>query len=182
MPVLTSWHQTFSGYKLNLQLSDQRLDLMQHEFDIALRVGDSGDSSYRQIYLGQLENSLIVQSALYLSKPLNQIDSVVLPWQTGLKLEDWQGNPIPYAQNNVLAVNTVSSAISAVTHGMGMAVIPTLFVLDRLRKGELILVKEAQTLTSRPVYLLHAYDTQLPFPLRHLAEKLKAQFQEQPQL
>jgi len=177
LPCLSTWHQRFPGYELDLQLTDQRLDLMQHDFDIALRVGALPDSSYRQISLGKLENVLVVSPRLYLKQDLKSISKLLLPWQNELQLLDEQGQPWIYAQQNVIKLNSVSSAITGACNGMGMAIVPRLFVSDKLQTGELVAIDKVTGLDSRPVSLLHAYERQLPLALRNLADSLKVAFQ-----
>ncbi|MEC4727440.1 LysR family transcriptional regulator [Shewanella sp. D64] len=164
-----------------LVFSDERLDLLQNNLDIAISVGPQKDSAYHAILIGKLD-SILVASSAYLARnsitgpSLNLQHLVVLPWQQQAVLESRHGGSILFHSDKQLKVNTSISGINSVKCGVGVGLMPSIFVEDDLASGQLQRVLPDYQGKIRDVYALHSYQQQLPLVLRRFVERLKMAF------
>jgi len=70
-------------------------------------------------------------------------------------------------------VNTSISAINSVKCGVGIGLMPSIFVREYLDSGLLQRVLPEYRGEMREVYALHSYQQQLPLVLRRFVDKLK---------
>lgn len=164
-----------------LLFSDERLDLLQNNLDLAISVGQQKDSAYHAILIGKLD-SILVASPAYLARnsitgpSLNLQHLVVLPWQQQAVLESRHGGNILFHSDKQLKVNTSISGINSVKCGVGVGLMPSIFVEDDLASGQLQRVLPDYQGKIRDVYALHSYQQQLPLVLRRFVERLKMAF------
>ncbi|WP_246028899.1 LysR family transcriptional regulator [Litorilituus sediminis] len=181
-PIMAQLCQQYPKLLPELSYTDVRLDLLQHKLDMAISVGEQQDSAYHAILIGTLD-SVLVASPKYIAT----VDSInednfakqsliILPWQNKKQLTNGQGKQLNFQSNRQLKMNTSTSAINSVKCGMGIALVPTIFVQDELNKGILLPVLESFTGEKRDVYALHSYQQQLPLVLRLFVNKLKDAF------
>ncbi|MDN3685297.1 hypothetical protein QW180_23735 [Vibrio sinaloensis] len=69
----------FPDVSLSLIAEDHQLDLMQHDLDLAIRVGDSKDSNYKQRKLGQFRDVLCQSASSAI--PVEQASYIANHWQ-----------------------------------------------------------------------------------------------------
>lgn len=165
-----------------LTYTDVRLDLLQHKLDMSISVGKQQDSSYHAILIGTLD-SVLVAAPKYIARA-EAIDAnnfsrqtlIMLPWQSQSLLSNAQGKQLNFTSDKVLKMNTSTSAINSVKCGMGIALVPSIFVRNELNNGTLLPVLDSFAGEKRDVYALHSYQQQLPLVLRLFVNKLKNAF------
>lgn len=177
-PIIAHLCHEYPQLMPELLFTDERLDLLQNNLDIAISVGPQKDSSYHAIAIGKLD-SILVASPVYLAKKVvNEADLgshhlVILPWQQRVVLQNHRGENMLFNSDKQLKVNTSISAINSVKCGVGIGLVPTIFVQADLDSGRLQQVLPDYQGETREVYALHSYQQQLPLVLRRFVDKLK---------
>ncbi|SFC92868.1 DNA-binding transcriptional regulator, LysR family [Pseudoalteromonas denitrificans DSM 6059] len=167
-----------------LIFTDERLDILENKLDMAISVGPQKDSNYNAILIGVLD-SILVGSPQYIAKigvfqpnNLSDYNLVTLPWQKQCMLNNNLGKSIQFESNKLLKVNTTTSAINSIKCGVGIGLVPSIFVKNELDSGLLVRVLPEFEGEQRNVYAIHSYQQQLPLVLRRFVDKLKSEFKE----
>ena len=181
-PIMAELCAQYPKLLPELTYTDVRLDLLQHKLDMSISVGKQQDSSYHAILIGALD-SVLVASPQYIARvaTINENNFaeqtlIMLPWQGKSELSNTQGKQLSFDSDRLLKMNTSTSAINSVKCGMGIALVPSIFVRDELNKGTLLPVLNSFAGEQRDVYALHSYQQQLPLVLRLFVNKLKNAF------
>lgn len=178
MPVVAEFLCTYPDIHMRVQLNDRRVNLLEENVDLALRVGDLPDSSMIAVRIGSLRRVLCASPA-YLKirdapkKPadLASHDCVgvegVVPgtsgtnWDFGSK-ETLEIVPIPYR----LLVNSVEAAASAAVAGVGICRVPWYLGDEPVKAGLLLTLLEAYEPPLLPISLIYPSQRQVPLKLR----------------
>jgi len=177
-PIIAHLCHEYPKLTPELMFTDERLDLLQNNLDIAISVGPQKDSNYHAIPIGTLD-SILVASPGYLAKrsvdemELGSHHLVTLPWQHQAVLHNNHDERILFSTDKQLKVNTSISAINSVKCGVGIGLMPSIFVREYLDSGLLQRVLPEYRGEMREVYALHSYQQQLPLVLRRFVDKLK---------
>ena len=181
-PIITELCNEYPKLTPELSFTDERLDLLKHQLDIAISVGPQKDSSYHAILIGELD-SVLVASPKYLAKSrevneqnLSKQKLIILPWQSNHLLTKKNHDSISFSSSTFLKVNTSTSAINSALTGAGICLIPSVFIKNELQSGDLQRVLSDYLVEPRKVYAVHSYHQQLPLVLRLFVNKLKAKF------
>jgi LysR family transcriptional regulator, regulator for bpeEF and oprC len=171
----------YKKIKIELLLTNRRVDLIKENFDIAIRAGrsQSGDSSY---IVRQITNSKIGLYAApgYLenhgqpSTPddLEKYEMIALTPENsfGVNVAIKAGlgkRSIHLTPSNRLKVNDMSTVIESALMGLGIAILPGDFVQKYIESGELIPVMPKLVFPEMGLYAI--------YPSRHLkSSKLTA--------
>ena len=181
-PIITALCDEYPKLTPELTFTDERLDILKHQLDVAISVGPQKDSSYHAILIGELE-SVLVASPKYLAKHVDvneqnlaQQNLIMLPWQSDFSLTKDNKNIITFNSSKYLKMNTSTSAINSAVTGAGICLIPSIFIKSELQSGALQRVLPDYLGEARNVYAVHSYQQQLPLILRLFINKLKAKF------
>lgn len=181
-PIITELCDEYPKLTPELTFTDERLDILKHQLDLAISVGPQKDSSYHAILIGELE-SVLVASPKYLAKHtgineqnLSLQNLIMLPWQHNFSLTKNDNNAITFSSLKYLKMNTSTSAINSAITGAGICLIPSVFIKSELQSGALQRVLPDYLGEPRNVYAVHSYQQQLPLVLRLFINKLKAKF------
>jgi len=181
-PLIADLCAEFPALVPELLFTDMRLDLLQNKLDMAISVGPQPDSNYHAILLGELD-SILVASPKYLAASgqtttdnFSTQSVITLPWQQQSVLKDLHGKQLSFNANKQIKVNTSSSAISSAVCGLGITLIPSIFVQNELNAGSLQRVLSDFECEKRSVYAIHPYQQQLPLALRLFVDRLKLAF------
>lgn len=148
VPVLPMVNQLYPEIMVDLQLSDQVVDLLAEQFDIAIRLGVLPDSSLAAQSL--IKTSYVVcASPAYLKKAgspqspaeVSAHDCLLFPLQgfrTRWLFKDRRGtlHEVPVKPRTVLS-NAMAIQHCAL-HGMGVALLPTWLIEQDLAAGALV--------------------------------------------
>lgn len=157
--------------KLNVHLidNDDRVDLMDHHIDIAIRVGELPSSDLKQRFLGTFcdvlcaspsfceENSIDIKQ----HQALNYIGN---HWQGKHIIHPLQSpSPIDAMHFTVSSrVYSMPSLIALCISGAGIAAIPDFIAQPLIDNNQLIPVFSSQPLKANPVHALHDYGMKAP--------------------
>jgi DNA-binding transcriptional LysR family regulator len=177
--------------KLSIHFSDETVDLVTAGFDVAIRIGELGDSRLvaRRLATNQ---RVLCASPQYLEqhgKPttpadlehhqcLLQIDTNGAPntW----RLQDKRGREIHVLANSRLESNLGESLREGALAGLGIAMLSTWHVCDDLRAGRLEVVLADYPIADTGIYAVMPQRRLIPQRVRAFTEFLAQYFGEPP--
>ncbi len=152
VPALADAFAAHDQVALNLICEDGRLDLMQHDIDLAIRVGDSPDSNYRQKRLGHFNEVLCQRQGA-------EVDLETVPYVAN----HWQTEPIRHELSDGVhtftarhRTNTMQQTVALIEAGLGIGLVPEPMLREHPKLAVIAVVGQAN------VYALHPYATALP--------------------
>ncbi len=172
-PALSDFSQRWPQVKLDVVLSNQRMDLIGNGFDVAIRLGTPEDSG---LILRPLEDYTLTICAApaYLARrgtpllpeDLQAHDCLAFAYPAG---DDWRSagklwrlhgpeGEVQVAVSGPMEINSSSGLQRAALAGMGIVMLPDALVENDLRSGALIALLQDYQLPSRPTHLLYAQD------------------------
>lgn len=173
VPAIAKLMKAYPGLSPELISEDQHLDFMEHNIDLAIRVGTSKDSNHRQKRLGVFRDILSSSVPLPKGKKLEQIPYIANSWQGKNIFHQFQSKE-GYKQNlqvkAACIANSFHSCLSLITAGAGIGLIPSFYFAKV--KGELIDVLPDMKLAENPIYAVHPYITQ-PFNVKVCIEAIE---------
>ena len=150
---------------------DKPLDLVEHNLDIAIHIGELKDSGYRALPIGSLVE-IFCATPLYLSKNGNISTTqelithrwIATSWQkakttvTHLKSNERENVEL----NQFSKCNTLSGAIDMTLSHLGISLIPDIVAKPLIKSGKLTHIAKNIQGPKWPVYTVHAYKNEKP--------------------
>lgn len=156
MPTLTAFMQAYPAIDLDLDFTDQLVDVIDEGFDAVIRAGEVNDSRLMTRALGPFR-LLLVCSAGYIERHglptevghLRDHACLHHRFATSGKLERWplvlDGQPLDIDLPRAAVANTIEPLIDMVAAGLGIACLPDFAIEQRLRRGEFKVVLAENT-------------------------------------
>lgn len=172
VPALSDAFAPFPDVSLNLVAEDKQLDLMQHDIDLAIRVGESPDSNVKQKRIGQFRDVLC--QSIDTSQAPEAAKYIANHWQPKsithhlYDVEGENSTELHYATHH--RVNTVSQVASLIHQGMGIGLLPD-FMLSQY--PDLQPCFKHQQLLPNNVYALHPYSKSPPTSVTKAIEAIE---------
>ena len=148
MPVLGEFRQRYPEVELELDFSDQIVDVIDGSFDVAIRSGDMPDSRLRARRLGPF-CFMLCASPEYLARrgeprapaDLAGHDCIHFRFANSGKLQEWSlrlepGETAPHLLA-ALICNNSEAAVQAALHGLGIVYSVDFLVREHLAAGRL---------------------------------------------
>ena len=167
--------EAYPEVNVELALSDRVARFVDDHVDVALRVGDLGDSALTATRLGSIRRVLCASPGYFAARgapttPAALVDHAAISFEGVTTLSLWRfhadGEETAVEARSRLGVNTVEAAIDAAVAGMGLARVMSYQIVDLVRAGALALALEAFEQPPLPVSLLFNGQTRLPLKLR----------------
>lgn len=173
------------GLRVTVLASDQEIDLVNEQIDIAIRVGKPKESNFI-FHLLQQATKHIFASPEYLLR----MGTPVIPeeltehiWLSFLGQVDFSSIELFHPSNRVyhyeptyrLRLNNLNSLIGHVQEGLGLAVLPELEIEHLVHSGELIKVLPDWKMASIPLYAL-TIDRKQSYKVQTVLKALKTFF------
>lgn len=164
MPGIVDYLQRFPATEVSALFVDRVVNLLEEGVDVALRIGELGDSSYNALRLGSVRRVLCA-SPDYLARhglPLHpnalRDHQLIVATNLGMNVE-WRfnqdGKPLAIRIKPRLSVTSIDSAIEAAVRGLGITRVMSYQVAQELAQGRLkILLREFEP-EIVPVHVLH---------------------------
>ncbi len=179
------------GLRFELDLNDRRVDLIEDNFDIALRIGRLQDSSLIARKLFDVR-AVICASPNYLSahgtpktpddlRRHQYLGYSNLPDPDKWEYEDRDGERGTISLENSMTSNSGDFLCNAAAHGMGIVVQPTFIVAQAIRSGNLVPLLSTYSLPVMPAYALYPATRHLSFRVRAFIDFLVERFAGTPQ-
>ena len=171
-PLAARFQQQYPQVRIELELSNRVVDLIDEGFDLAVRIGEPGNIDLIAKPLA-LYRMVICASPAYLEKhghPETPQDlsrhhcltHSVWNSRNSWKLKGWDG-PQLWQDNPVFTCNNGYALRAAAIAGAGLLLQPEVLVAADLASGRLIRVLQDYIPEPRPVHLLYRQD-QRPLP------------------
>lgn len=146
-PKLVEFRRRFPNVRLSIVYDNRPLDLTEHGFDLAIRVGPIADSEYAIRSLGW-SRARLVASPVYLEKraeptapeQLEEHEALTTDYNSSVstwRLRDPAGAIAKVNINPVVIANESVTLIRQAIHGAGIALVSTQFVTSHVKHGEL---------------------------------------------
>ncbi len=163
--------------RFDLDLNDRRVDLIEDNFDVALRIGRLTDSSLIARRLFDVR-AVVCGSPHYLNThgapetPADLDDHQCLVYSNlddpdKWEYEDRDGNRSTVKVNSIMSASSGDFLCNAAAHGMGLVIQPTFIASAAIRSGNLIPVLTDYAWPISPAYAVYP-------PTRHLSYRVRA--------
>src|ERR1700756_734630 len=175
-PLISAWAGSFleryPDIKLELSVTDRRVDLIREGFDLAVRIGELEDTNLIGRSLGVLQY-VLGASPDYLQRRgiPGSLDDLKQHACFGHLLA---GRPQPFTFADGTRIipagpfdsDDAQSLIEAALKGVGITQFMRLAIEDDLAAGRLNIVLPDIPMFTTPIYVLHAFGRQLPLRAR----------------
>ncbi|WP_426150019.1 LysR family transcriptional regulator [Pseudomonas sp. DC3000-4b1] len=173
-PALAEYNLRYPKVRLDVVLSNQRLDLLENGFDLAIRLGNPDPAN--GVIARPLEDYTLTICAApdYLARrgvplrpaDLTQHECLAFAYPAG---DDWRSvekewrlqgpeGEVVVPVSGALTLNSSSGLHQAARAGMGIVMMPDALVAEDLARGRLVPLLQDYRLPRRPMNLLYASD------------------------
>lgn len=170
-PLAATFQQMYPLVRIELELSNRNVDLIDEGFDVAIRIGDLGEADLIAKHL-TLYRMVICASPSYLAQygiPLTPQDvsahqflsHMVWSSRSGWKLEDEYSSHA--TTQSVFTCNDGNGLRMAAIAGAGLLLQPEVLVASDLADGTLVQVLHAYSPKPKPVHIVYRQDRR-PLP------------------
>ncbi|TPN89431.1 LysR family transcriptional regulator [Mesorhizobium sp. CU2] len=158
-PLAARFCRTYPACRVDLMLSDARIDLVANQVDLSIRVGWLADSSLQARRVGSFRQFLVAAPELALS-PAEPEDLAGLPFVANVALKEplvWRftrggGDRCTVRMRLGMTANATPAVLQATLAGAGMSILPDFLVEEHLAAGRLAHVLPAWTPPSGGIH------------------------------
>ncbi|MEF9963849.1 MAG: LysR family transcriptional regulator [Comamonas sp.] len=185
VPAITAFCRRYPQCKVDASLSDQSLDLMDGQVELAIRVGWLTELHLQARQIGSFRQ-LLVASPIW-AQQLASVQApqqlATLPFVANTALRDplhWSFSRSALERQNVsmpsvLSLNATMAVREAVRHGAGLSVLPDYTVAEDLQSGRLVQVLADWKLPSGGIHAVFPAARFRPVKVRAFVELLQEQ-------
>lgn len=164
MPGIAEYLTRFPRVEMSALLLDRVVNLIEEGVDVAVRIGDLPDSSYKALRVGQVRRVVCAAPAYFARHGIPRTPEELVDHTTILasgigSSTEWRfvrnGQPFGIRTRPRLTVTSNDGAIDAAVRGIGITRLVSYQVAPQLATGELeIALSEFET-AAAPVHILH---------------------------
>lgn len=175
LPVVAEFQRTYPQIRMQVQLTDRFVNLLEERFDLAIRIGELPSSSLVGTRIGLLRE-VVCASAAYLRKrgvpkrPEDLLSHDCVAYEGHALGSHWlfqgKGTSGSVQVPSRLVVNSVEAAIVAAEEGAGIARVTSYQLEEPGRSRKLVRLLEAFEPKPIPVSLIYVSQGQTPLKLR----------------
>lgn len=187
--LLADFRRRHPQVEVSLNLINRKVDLIEEEVDLALRAGYLGDSNMVGRSVGQLAFKTVA-SPEYLARcgtpqtpaELSEHECLVNPALSSARRWRYQvdGKTTPIKVNGSLEANESLCLLDFAIQGMGVVLLPDLYVKRGLEQGTLVEVLADFAMPPLPIHLLYPTQRLVRPAVRALADHLVDALRQQP--
>lgn len=175
-PVLGTFQRNYPDIKIDLSLSDRRVDLLEEGFDVGLSVGRLRDSSLIAKKLCASKHMVVAAPAYFKQHeapqhPQDLKAHACLLYSYANRPDRWSfvvgGDRQYFSVQGSLSANNGDVLLASALQGRGLARLPQFLVKPFVARGQLVEVLADYQATDEGVYALYP-------PNRYLSAKMKA--------
>ncbi|WP_102796199.1 LysR family transcriptional regulator [Bowmanella denitrificans] len=187
-PAFAEFIRRYPQIELDIELSDQAQDLLEHNFDLGLRVASSSfDSNYVGKAITQFSYSICAAPAyLQTQGPIHQPDDLrhhqCFEYSYFRHKNLWPVGPQGVPIGGRLKANSSVFLLDMVKQGMGVGFIPRFISYPALQSGEVVEVLASEAKPLMTLYALYPVRHFVPPRLSCFIEFLQDWFAEHPYL
>lgn len=185
-PVIAKFLAAHPGIKIDLRLSDARVDIVAEGFDVALRIADLPDSSLRARRLGAVPGYVIGAPAYFETHgrprhPADLATHACFAYTNTVNPDVWRfrragGEEAVVRIDGPLMTDNGDAMLPALRAGLGIARLPEFLVGEDIRAGVLVPILEEWSVSPVGLHLLTPPGTLRPARVEALIDFLTAQF------
>lgn len=177
-PRVPGFLAKYPSVTVDLQTENRHVDLIEENFDLAIRVGGTGGLAAS----GLVARKLYSQKLIFVATPeyirrhgqpesledisnhltVNQITG---NWGTQTQLMH-RGKPVSYRMPGTFVVNTPNAAVNAVQSGHVLGLIGDFLAADAIARGDLCRLLPEYETQEQPLYAVYAHRNYMPAKLR----------------
>ncbi|MBU1311656.1 MAG: LysR family transcriptional regulator [Gammaproteobacteria bacterium] len=178
-PLLHDFMQQYPDTELDLQLTNNKLDLVQGGFDLAIRLGTLESSSLIARKLAS-RTQYVVASPVYLAQngtPQNLTELARHQCLTGT-VAQWRftqhGKVVQFKPQGRIVCNSGVALMDAALKGLGLVQLPDYYVGTKLQSGDLVAVLNELRQPDDGIWALYPQNRHLSAKVRVLVDYLAA--------
>lgn len=180
-PLTATYLQAWPEVRVELDLTNRMVDMVNEGFDLAIRIGDIRNDDLVAKYLCPYR-MVICAAPDYLARhgtpqtPADLVDHLCLSHTVWTARNEWRlpgvEGDVRWKRDAILRCNDGYGLRTAAVAGAGLLLQPEVLVAEELANGRLIRVLEKYTPEPRPVHMLWRQDLR-PLPkLTHYIEHI----------
>ena len=188
-PIVAEFLEQYPEIKVELDLSDRKVDLVDEGFDLAIRIGELQDSSLMVRKLAPATRYCCASPA-YLEKhgtpeqPAELAEHECLEYAYG-RLNTWQfvneqGEEQFVQVDGRLRANNGEVLVDSCVAGLGVALVPDFMLGDHLQAGRLVRILDQWMEWRAGVFALYPHNRHLSAKVRHFVDFLVDKFSPAP--
>lgn len=178
VPLVNEFMARHPQLSVEIELTNRMLDLVQEGFDLAIRLGRLSDSSLiatriapRAMYLCAAPDYLARYGTPHTLAELARHNCLIGTNDTWMFQQD--GHPYPFKPVGNWRCNSGQAVLDAALRGFGLCQLPDYYVLNPLRRGELVSLLSEHQPPDTAVWAVYP-QRRYPLPkVRLLVEALK---------
>lgn len=185
VPLLGEFQASYPEITVELLVSDRYVDLIEEGVDIALRIGDLGDSSLTARLIARFPRITVAAPAYLKARgapivpdDLAQHDTIAFTFRRAVR--PWQflskGSEIALVPAGALRTNDAEILRACVLAGRGIAQAPSWLFTRDLADGSVVELLLDHPGTTMPVHAVHAAGLHPPGKIRVFIDHLAACF------
>lgn len=162
--VAAAFTRKYPGCKVELLLSDTRMDLVANQIDLSIRVGWLDDSSHQAKRIGAFRQFLVAAPNLAASLSLNEPEDVAnVPFIANLALKEplvWRFTKDDFdrrtvrMQQNIMS-NSTPAVLAATLAGGGASVLPDFLAGEHVESGQLVRLLPDWSLPAGGIHVVY---------------------------
>lgn len=162
-PIVAKFTQQYPDCRVELLLSDTKIDLVEAHIDLSIRVGWLQDSSNQARRIGSFRQFVVAASNAVAARRVNvPADLADLPFVANASLKDpllWHFTKAGEDESAVrlpqhILTNSTPAALAATLAGGGVSVLPDFLVDEHIRSGKLVRLVPDWDLPEGGVYVV----------------------------
>lgn len=187
MPGIVDYLQRFPATEVSALFVDRVVNLLEEGVDVALRIGELGDSSFKALCVGSVRRVLcaspdyIARHGLPANPEALANHSIILATNLSTNIE-WRfmqdAKPLAVRIKPRLSVTSNDSAIEAAVRGLGITRVMSYQVAPELESGQLKILLSEYEPAPVPIHILHREGRYAATKIRSfidlMAERLRA--------
>jgi DNA-binding transcriptional LysR family regulator len=177
MPIVIAFMAQYPQVEVQCELTNQRLDLIDGGFDLAIRLGQLGDSSMmakrlssRRQYVCAAPSYIATYGAPYSLSELSQHNCLIGSQPQWKFIE--QGKVKNITVQGRLHCSSGFSLLDAAIRGLGIVQLPDYYVSQALVEGKLRVLLEPFQQSKEGIWALYPHNRHLSPKVRLLVDKL----------
>jgi DNA-binding transcriptional LysR family regulator len=179
MPVVEEFLRAYPDIRMRVLLNDRRVDLIEEDVDLALRVYELADSSMIAVRVGMFRRVLCASPAYLKARGVPKhptdlrshdcvaYDRAIIPGTSGSNWEFGSKETLVIVSISYrLLVNSVEAAASAAVAGAGIVRMPSYLASHSVKSGLLVTLLEEYEPPLLPANLIYPSQRKVPLKLR----------------
>ncbi|MBP1846931.1 DNA-binding transcriptional LysR family regulator [Rhizobium petrolearium] len=174
---------------LEIVAEDRFVDLIEENFDLAIRITKLEDSgliarklSDFRVYAVATADVVAKYGPLEHPQDLNRVPFIIdtnSRWHNNVRFTDKDGSMISVAVSGPIEVNSPQATLRAARAGIGVAIIPDFIANASIQSGELVTLFDDYIAKDRGIYAVYPHRRYLPAKVRSFVDFLSAWFRRQ---